>query len=78
MRRPPKRRLSRLGRPGDNRRGGHRHVILVSVGIGIYLAALCLGIVVIGDTALRSALMAALIVAIAAAGYIFTRQTPNR
>jgi hypothetical protein len=42
------------------------------------LAALWLGIVVIGDTALRSALMAALIVAIAAAGYIFTRQTPNR
>jgi hypothetical protein len=40
----------------------------------LYLAMLWLGVVVIGDTTQRSAVMAGLIVAIAAVGYIFTRQ----
>jgi len=42
--------------------------------LGLYLATLWFGIVVVGDTPVRSALMAALIVAIAAAGYVFTRR----
>ena len=68
----PRRRLN-LGR-GRPRRGGSRHLVLATAGLGLYLAALWFGIVVVGDTPVRSALMAALIVAIAGTGYVFTRR----
>jgi hypothetical protein len=44
----------------------------------IYFAILWFGIVVIGDNATRSALMAGLIVLIAAVGYVATHQTAAR
>jgi len=48
------------------------------MGLGLYLAVLWLGIVVLQDNPIRSALFAGLIVAIAAAGYVFTRpRTPR-
>ena len=72
-RRPPTD-SSRRSRPGGRGpRGAPSHVVLVAMGVGLYLAVLWLGIVVIEDNPLRSAIFAALIVAIAAAGYVFTR-----
>lgn len=53
------------------------HLVVVTGGVGLYLAMLWLGVVVIGDTLPRSAVMAALIVAIAGVGYVFTHQ-PTR
>ena len=52
------------------------YVVLISSGLALYLACLWLGVVVIDDTLPRSALMSALIVAIAAVGYAFTH--PSR
>ena len=52
-------------------------VVVVSAGLALYLATLWLGVAIIGDTVTRSAIMAALIVAIAGVGYLFTRQ-PTR
>lgn len=75
--RPPSRRGS-SGPPRDPKpRDGFSHVIVVSGGVGLYLAMLWLGVVVIGDTLARSAVMAGLIVAIAGVGYLFTHQ-PTR
>lgn len=48
-------------------------VVLISSGLAIYLATLWLGVAVIRDTPLRSALMAGLVLGIAVAGYVFTR-----
>lgn len=50
------------------------HVVAISGGFMLYLAMLWLGVVVIRDTMPHSAVMAGLIVAIAAVGYVFTRQ----
>jgi hypothetical protein len=58
-------------------RDGFAHVVVISAGVALYLATLWLGVVVIGDTLGRSAVMAALIVAIAGVGYVFTHQ-PTR
>jgi hypothetical protein len=44
------------------------------MGLGVYLVTLWFGVFVVGDTPLRSALMAALIVTIAGTGYVFTRR----
>lgn len=68
------------GPPGSRgpRRGGHNHVVLATAGLTLYLATLWLGVTVIGDNPLRSAIMAGLIVAIATAGYVFTRQPVPR
>jgi len=52
-------------------------IVVVSCGLALYLATLWLGVAIIGDTLARSAVMAALIVAIAGVGYVFTRQ-PTR
>lgn len=49
-------------------------IVVVTSGLALYLAILWLGVEVIGDTWTRSAVMAALIVAIAGVGYAFTRQ----
>ncbi len=47
-------------------------------GVGLYLFFIVFGVTVIGDNAGRSAVMAGIIVAIAACGYVFTRQpSPN-
>ena len=75
MRRLPHRprRRAEPGR-GRSRRAGQRHLVLVTMGLGLYLAALWLGILIVGDTPVRSAFMAGLIVAIAATGYVFTRR----
>lgn len=82
MRRPTRRDPNRK-RPGspppprDPRPGGSPpHVVLIFAGLAIYLGVLWLGVAVLEDTPLRSAAMAALILAIAAAGYIFTRPQP--
>ena len=74
-RRPPTRPRSGDGglRPGPDPRGGRSHLALAATGLALYFALLWLGVVVLGDTPLRSALFAGLIVAIAAAGYAFTR-----
>jgi hypothetical protein len=60
-------------------RHGRSHLILATMGVALYLTTLWFGIVVIGDNPIRSALMAALIVLIAAVGYVFTRRpvTPD-
>ena len=72
----------RLGRRGLGPvRGGHNHVVLATAGVALFLGALWFGMVVIGDdNPVRSAIMAGVIVAIAAAGYVFTRQpaTPRK
>lgn len=54
-------------------RGLPSQVLLILSGVGLYFGILWLGIEVIGDTATRSAVMAALIVVIAGVGYAFTR-----
>lgn len=59
---------------GRARRGGSRHLVLATMGLGLYLAVLWFGVFVVGDTPLRSALMAALIVTIAGTGYVFSRR----
>jgi hypothetical protein len=76
---PPRIPPGRRGGRGLGPRGGHRHVALLTMGLAIYLASLWLGGVVIGDSLVRSALMAGLIVSIAVAGYVFTRgsASPN-
>ena len=56
-------------------------VALISMGLGIYFVTLWFGVTVVGDTAGRSALMAALILAIAATGFIVNgrgRNPPGR
>ena len=71
-RRPPNRNGTpppRDPRPSD----APPHVVLVSAAVALYLATLWLGVAVIQDTPVRSAVMAGLIVAIAATGYLFTR-----
>lgn len=47
-------------------------IVLISSGLAIFLGTLWLGVAVIRDTPLRSAVMAGLVLAIAAAGYVFT------
>lgn len=75
MRRLPQRPQRRRDAGGERvRRGGSRQLVLATMGLGLYLAALWFGIFVVGDTPLRSALMAALIVTIAGTGYVFTRR----
>jgi len=78
---PPKqerspRRSSRPDRAPNARRTGQRTtnkvLALTTVALTLYLGVLWLGIAVIGDNPIRSAVMAALIVAIAATGYVFT------
>lgn len=59
-------------------RGGHTHIILATTGLAIYFIVLWFGVAVIGDNAVRSAIMAGIIVAIAACGYVFTRQPAPR
>ena len=53
--------------PGSDGRGP---VVLIAMGLGIYLLTLWFGVTVVGDTAGRSAIMAGVIVAIAATGYV--------
>ena len=77
-RRPPAEPPRRSRPGGRGPRGAPSHVVLVAMGIGLYLAVLWLGVVVIEDNPVRSALFAALIVAIAAAGYVFTRPPTPR
>ena len=60
-------------RPRPDPSGGRSHLVLAIMGLALFFALLWLGIVVLGDNPLRSALFAGLIVAIAAAGYAFTR-----
>lgn len=43
-------------------------------GVGLYIFFLIFGVTVVGDNAVRSAIMSGIIVAIAACGYVFTRQ----
>ncbi len=71
-RRRPSAPRRRVGRRRTALRG-RSHVMLVTMGLALYLAILWLGIVVLEDNPVRSALFAGLIVAIAATGYIFTR-----
>ena len=52
------------------------HIVLITGGVALYLACLWLGTVIIGDTLPRSAVMAGVIVAIAAVGYVFTHPSP--
>lgn len=47
---------------------------LATAALTLYLGTLWLGIAIIGDNPVRSALVAALIVAIAAVGYMFTNR----
>jgi hypothetical protein len=63
---------------GRDPRGGHSHIVLATAGLALYFATLWFGVTVIGDNAVRSAIMAGIIVAIAACGYVFTRQPAPR
>lgn len=63
---------------GRDPRGGHNHVILATAGLALFFVTLWFGVTIIGDNAVRSAVMAGVIVAIAACGYVFTRQPAPR
>ena len=71
-------RRGRTGGLGRDPRGGHNHVVLATAGLALYFATLWFGVAIIGDNAVRSAIMAGVIVAIAACGYVFTRQPAPR
>jgi len=60
-------------KPGGNSRFGP--VAIISMGMGIYFVTLWFGITVIGDNAGRSAIMAGVILAIAATGYVVSRRS---
>lgn len=75
--RPPVRRADERPPRDPKPRDNFAHVVAITGGVALYLAMLWLGVVVIGDTLGRSAVMAALIVAIAGVGYVFTHQ-PTR
>ena len=67
------------GTPRDSQPEGEvPHALLLSGAVALYLAALWLGIVVIRDSLPRSAVMAGVIVAIAAVGYLFTHPAERR
>ena len=51
-------------------------IVAITSGLALYLGCLWFGVVVIGDTMLRSAVMAGVILAIAATGYVFTHASP--
>lgn len=72
---PPRHRLPPPRDPSP--RGVSSLLLVVASGLALYLATLWLGVEVIGDTWIRSAIMAALIVAIAAVGYAFNRRPPR-
>lgn len=83
--RPPRRRRrgrntfprGTFGRRGPNlagMRGLPGNLPVALAGVGLYLFFVLFGVTVIGDNAGRSAIMAGIIVAIAACGYVFTRQ----
>jgi hypothetical protein len=84
--RPRPRRPPGGPRPRDPRPGGDGRfspIALISMGLGIYFLTLWFGITVIGDNAGRSAVMAGVILAIAATGYVVTGrskppQSPRR
>lgn len=58
---------------------GYRVIGLLTAALAVYFGTLWLGVVVIGDTTARSAVMAALILAIAATGWYFNHRpvTPS-
>jgi hypothetical protein len=67
--------------PRDPRPGGGDPglPVLIALGIAIYLLTLLFGIAVVGDTAGRSAIMAAVILGIALTGYLVSgRNTPPK
>jgi hypothetical protein len=67
------RKPGRIAPPRDPRPGGESRfspVALVSMGLGIYFLTLWFGITVVGDNAGRSAVMAGVVLAIAATGYL--------
>ncbi len=53
------------------------NVPVALAGVGLYLFFVIFGVTVVGDNAGRSAVMAGIIVAIAACGYVFTRRQPS-
>ncbi len=58
----------------DSRRANKSFALLTS-GLSLYLIVLWFGVTVVGDTVLRSALMAALIVTIAGTGFVHSRRS---
>jgi hypothetical protein len=56
-------------------RNTNKSVALLTSGLSLYLIVLWFGVTVVGDTALRSALMAALIVTIAGTGFVHSRRS---
>jgi hypothetical protein len=56
-------------------RGGNKSFALLTSGLSLYLIVLWFGVTVVGDTMLRSALMAALIVTIAGTGFVHSRRS---
>lgn len=71
---PPRPQPQRQQRQQPRSLPGHHAVVLVTGALMIYFGTLWLGVIVIGDTPLHSAIMAALILAIATTGYMFNRR----
>jgi hypothetical protein len=80
--RPRNRRPSNVAPPRDPRTGGDSRfspIALISMGLGIYFLTLWFGITIVGDNAGRSAVMAGVVLAIAATGYLVNgRSKPPR
>jgi hypothetical protein len=80
--RPRNRGPQRTAPPRDPRPGGDPKfslIALISMGLGIYVLTLWFGITIVGDNAGRSAIMAGVVLAIAATGYLVNgRAKPPR
>ena len=58
--------------------GARHYALLIAAGCAVYFGGLWLGVTVIGDTMPRSIVMAGVILALAAAGYHFSRRPVER
>lgn len=74
--------MARSGGNGDDRRPdperGRPHVPVIALGVALFLAMLWFGIVVLEDNPVRTVVMAALVVALAGAGWAMTRSDRGR
>jgi hypothetical protein len=61
--------------PTREPRRANKSLALLTSGFSLYLIVLWFGVTVVGDTVLRSALMAALIVTIAGTGFVHSRRS---
>jgi hypothetical protein len=71
----PDRPASPERKPAREPRRGNKSFALLTSALSLYLIVLWFGVTVVGDTVVRSALMAALIVTIAGTGFVHSRRS---